>query len=113
MFVDELWGFQDARFVVVWPIPAELTEVGETPNDCPCPRLVTVGVRPTAPALSMLARDTKLSSEVLEKSGPPNVPEPPNPGCVVSEKEITLLVVDPRSAPRAKLVSVVSVPGDT
>lgn len=80
------------------------------------PRLVAVGVRPTAPALSMLACDATLSLDMLGKFGPSTVPEPLNPGCVVrekGEKGIALLVVDPRSPPRTALESVVTVPGDT
>lgn len=88
-------------------------EVGEIADDGPCPRLVGVGVRLIAPALSTLACDAKLSSEVLAEPGPPSVPEPPSPGCVVSEKGIALLVVDPRSPPSTELISVVTVPGDT
>lgn len=113
MFRDELCGLKTARFVVVWPIPAEFMEVGEMANDGPDPRLVAVGVRPIVPALSMLACDTKLSSEVLGGLGPSNVPEPPDPVCAVSEKEIALLVLDPRSPPWIELISVVTVPGDT
>lgn len=82
-------------------------------NDGSGPRLVAVGVRPTAPALSMLVCDGELLSETPGEFGPPDVPGPLNPGCVVRSEGIAMLVVDPRSPPRTALKSVVTVPDDT
>lgn len=104
VFRDELCAFQDAVLVVIGWVPDEIVAVGEPPRrlkDDVDLKLSVPRVRPVAILLSWLARDVRLSSEMLEFSGSPPDSWPLLLDCTVREEEMLLSRVEPTSLPTA------------
>lgn len=98
LFREELCAFQDAVLLVIGWVPDEIVAVEEPLRrlkDDVDLRLTVPRVTPVAVLLSWLARDVRLSSEMLEFSGSPPDPWPLLLDCMVREEEMLLSRVEP------------------